>query len=60
MTVEAVDENGARIENDEIFAYRLNAGQSEILTAFEFIDEYKIYSFKNASFNVLYIQYFEY
>lgn len=60
VTVEAVDENGARIENDEIFAYRLNAGQSEILTEFEFIDEDKIYSFKNASFNVLYIQYFEY
>lgn len=60
ITIEAVDENGARLKTDIIYADRLNAGQSISLTAFKFVDYNKIDEFKNASFKVLDIQYYSY
>ena len=60
ITIEAVDENGDRLGTDIIFADRLNAGQSISMTAFEYIDKDKIDDFRNASFKVLDIQYYNY
>ncbi len=60
ITIEAVDKNGARLETDIIYADRLNAGQSISLTAFEYVDEDKTDEFKNATFKVLDIQYYNY
>ena len=60
ITIEAVDENGARLETDIIYADRLNAGQSITLTAFEYADNNKIDKLKNATFKVLDIQYYNY
>lgn len=60
ITIEAVDKNGARLETDIIYADRLNAGQSVSMTAFEYIDESKFDDFRNASFKVLDIQYYNY
>lgn len=53
ITIEAVDENGTRIDTDTIYADKLNAGQQINLTAFEYVDEDKIEQFKNAKFKVL-------
>ena len=60
ITIEAVDKNGARLETDIIYADRLNAGQSVSMTAFEYIDESKFDDFRNASFKVLDIEYYNY
>lgn len=53
ITIEAVDENGARIDTDTVYADRLNAGQEIYLKAFEFVEEDKIEQFENAEFKVL-------
>lgn len=60
ITIEAVDENGDRLGTDIILADRLNAGQSISMTAFKYIDKDKIDDFRNASFKVLDIQYYNY
>lgn len=57
VTVEAIDENGVRLQTDVLCADRLDAGQSVLLTAFEFIDDDKIDKFRKASFKVLDINY---
>lgn len=53
ITIEAVNENGARIKTDMIYADRLGAGQEIYLTAFKFVESDKISQFKNATFRVL-------
>lgn len=58
ITIEAVDKDGARLETDIIYADRLNAGQSVLLKAFEYVDDDKIGELKNASFKVLSIEYY--
>lgn len=60
ITIEAVDESGARIETDEIYVDRLGAGQEIYLTAFENIDEEKLDLFKNAKFGVLEIERYDF
>ena len=59
ITIEAIDENGARIDTDMIYADRLGSGQEIYLTAFEYVEEDKINKFKNASFRVLEINKYE-
>lgn len=53
ITIEAVNENGARIKTDMIYADRLGAEQEIYLTAFKFVESDKISQFKNAAFRVL-------
>lgn len=53
ITIEAVDENGTRLETDMLYADRLNPGQKINLTAFEYVEQDKINQFKNATFKVL-------
>ena len=60
ITIEAVDENGTRLETDMIYADRLNAGQKIKLTAFEYVEEEKIEQFKNATFKVLEISKYDF
>ena len=60
ITIEAVDENGTRLETDMIYADRLNAGQKIKLTAFEYVEKEKIEQFKNATFKVLKINKYDF
>lgn len=60
ITIEAVDENGARIETDTVHVDRLGAGQEIYLTAFEYVDREKIDQFKNATFRVLEIDKYDF
>ena len=60
ITIEAVDENGARIETDIVHADRLNAGQEIYLTAFEYVEQGKIQKFKNATFQILEIDKYDF
>ena len=60
ITIEAVDENGARIDTDTIYADRLGAGQEIYLTAFEYVEQEKLSQFKNATFRVLEINKYDY
>ncbi len=53
ITIEAVDETGARLDTDMIYADRLNPGQSIHLTAFEYVGKDDLESFKTASFQIL-------
>lgn len=60
ITIEAVDENGNRIETDMIYADRLNAGQKIELTAFEYVEQEKINQLKEANFKVLEINKYDF
>lgn len=60
ITIEAVDENGARIDTDTIYADRLGAGQEIYSKAFEYVDQEKLNQFKNATFRVLEINKYDY
>ena len=60
ITIEAVDENGARIETDMIYADRLNSGQEIYLTAFEYVEQSKIEKFQNATFKILEIDKYDF
>lgn len=60
ITIEAVDENGTRIETDTVFADRLNPGQEVCLKAFEYINPDKMEAFKSAEFKVLEAERFDY
>lgn len=60
ITVEAVDQDGARLGTDYIFAQSLRPGQTEHLTAFKFVNEQKLEQFQNATFRVLKIDKYEY
>lgn len=53
ITIEAVDDSGARLGMDTVYAEQLNAGQEITLTAFKYIDREKIDQFQNATFKVL-------
>lgn len=60
ITIEAVDETGARIGTDIIFADRLGAGQEVSLKAFTIVNRDQLDQFKNATFRVLEIKKFDY
>ena len=60
ITIEAVDENCARIETDMVHAERLNAGQEIYLTAFEYVEQSKIEKFQNATFKILEIDKYDF
>jgi len=60
VTIEAVDENGTRLQTDMLYVDRLNAGQKIRLTAFEFVEQDKINQFKTATFKVLEIDKFNF
>ena len=60
IIIEAVDENGTRIDTDTIYADKLNAGQDINLTAFEYVEEDKINQFKSATFKVLEINKYDF
>lgn len=53
ITIEAVDENGARIKTDTIYADRLGVGQEIYLKAFEYVGEDDLDKFQNATFRVM-------
>ncbi|MBQ3816697.1 MAG: zinc-ribbon domain-containing protein [Clostridia bacterium] len=60
IIIEAVDENGTRIDTDTIYAEKLNAGQDVNLTAFEYVEEDRINQFKSATFRVLEINKYDF
>lgn len=60
IVIEAVDENGTRIDTDTIYAEKLNAGQDVNLTAFEYVEEDRINQFKSATFRVLEINKYDF
>lgn len=56
ITIEAIDEDGARLGTDMIMADRLNSNQKIKLEAFEYVPQEKIEQFKLATFKVLEVQ----
>ena len=56
ITIEAIDEDGTRIDTDMIMADRLNSNQKIKLEAFEYVPKEKIEQYKSASFKVLDVQ----
>ncbi len=60
ITIEAVDQFGARLKTDTVIADRLNPGQSISLTAFEYAEYEETEELKNATFKVLDVQYYSY
>ena len=59
ITIEAVDENGARITTDSVYADRLGSGQEIHVTAFGYVEEENLEEMRNATFRVLEIEKFE-
>ena len=53
ITIEAIDEEGTRLDTDMIMADRLNPGQKIKLEAFEYVPQEKIEQYKSATFKVL-------
>lgn len=53
IEIEAVDENGARIETDTVSITKLNPGQEVTLSAFEYVLSDKLEDLETATFNVL-------
>ena len=60
VTIEAVDENGARLDTDMVYVSTLNPNQETHLKAFEFVENDKLDSFKNAQFKVLEVEMYDY
>ena len=56
ITIEAIDEDGTRIDTDMIMADRLNSNQKIKLEAFEYVPKEKIEQYKSATFKVLVVQ----
>ena len=56
ITIEAIDEEGTRLDTDMIMADRLNPGQKVKLEAFEYVPQEKIEQYKSATFKVLDVQ----
>lgn len=56
ITIEAVDENGTRIDTDMIMADRLNPSQKIKLKAFEYVSKDEVEQYKAATFKVLEVQ----
>lgn len=52
ISVEAIDETGARLGTDTLSVSKLGAGQEMRLTAFEYVDRDKVDQFKTAKFRV--------
>lgn len=53
IKIEAVDENGARLDTDTVYAHDLNSNQEMHLDAFTYVNRDKIEEFRTASFKVL-------
>lgn len=53
ITIEAVDENGARLDTDVVYARQLNPQQEIYLKAFEYVEDDLLEQFKSAQFKVL-------
>ena len=56
ITIEAIDEEGARLDTDMIMADRLNPGQKVKLEAFKYVPQEKIEQYKTATYKVLEVQ----
>jgi len=52
ITIEAVDENGDRIDEGYVYANDLGAGQSQTFDIFEYVEEDKLEDMKNATFKI--------
>ena len=53
ITIEAVDENGKRIQDDTVYVNDLNAGQEQDFEAFTLITSDDAKKLKTAKFNIL-------
>ncbi len=53
ITIEAVDENGSRLDTDVVYARQLNPQQEIQLKAFEYVEDDLLEKFKSAEFKVL-------
>lgn len=53
IQIEAVDSNGARINNDYIYANNLGAGQSQNFEIFTYVSSDKLESMKKATFKIV-------
>lgn len=53
ILVEAVDSNGARINQDYVYANNLNAGQSQEISIFTLVSSDKVEAMKNATFKIV-------
>jgi len=56
ITIEAIDEDGVRLDTDMIIADRLNSNQKIKLEAFKYVPQEKIEQYKLATFKVLEVQ----
>ena len=53
ISIEAVDEDGDRIDDDSIYADNLSAGQSQTFELFTYIDSAELEQYKTATFKIL-------
>ena len=53
IQVEAIDNNGNRINQDYIYANNLAAGQSQNFDIFQYVEPDKLDAMKNATFNIV-------
>ena len=53
IQIEAVDENGNRINQDYIYANNLTAGHSQNFDLFQYVSSEQIDAMKNATFNIV-------
>lgn len=53
IQVEAVDQNGNRINQDYVYANNLTAGQSQDFDIFQFVSSDQIEAMQNATFNIV-------
>ena len=53
IQVEAVDSEGKRIDDDYVYANSLSAGQSQDFEIFNYIEDSKLDSMRNATFNIV-------
>ena len=53
IQVEAVDENGNRINQDYVYANNLKAGQSQNFDIFQLVSSDEVEAMKNATFNIV-------
>ena len=53
IQIEAVDSNGARINQDYVYANNLNAGQSQEFEIFTYVSSDKLEAMKNATFKIV-------
>ena len=53
ISIEAVDSNGDRLDDDIIYANDLNAGQSQTFEAFTYVDSSLLEQLENATFKIL-------